>query len=83
MTTLLHSLAVGLGGLVAFVPAGALAEEASRTLPPASNAFQVFAWTAAVLLTAFSVAALGYLYERRRGLHWDFQGDASHANEHH
>lgn len=83
MTTLRRSLATGLGGLVAFVPAAALAEEASRTLPPASNAFQIFAWTAAVLVSLFSVAALGYLYERRRNLHWDFQGDASHANEHH
>ena len=83
MTGLRHTLAVGLGGLVAFIPAGAFAEEASRTLPPASNALQVFAWTAAVLITAFSVAALGYLYEQRRGLHWDFQADASHANEHH
>lgn len=83
MTTLRHSLAVGLGGLVAFIPAGALAEEASRTLPPAASATQVFSWTAAVLISVLAVAALGYLYERRRGLHWDFQVDASHANEHH
>ncbi len=83
MTTLRRALATGFGGLVAFIPAGALAEEASRTLPPASNAFQVFAWTAAVLVTMFAVAGLGYLYERRRGLHWDFQSDASHANDHH
>ena len=83
MTTFRRSLAVGLGGLMAFIPVGALAEEASRTLPPASNALQIFAWTAAVLVSVFSVAALGYLYERRRGLHWEFQADASHANEHH
>ena len=83
MTTLRRALSLGLGGVLALAPAAALAEDPSRALPPASDAFMVFAYTAAGLAGLMLVAALGWLYQQKRGLHWDFQGDASHGNDHH
>ena len=83
MTTLRRALSLGAGGLLALAPAAALAEDPSRSLPVASDAVMVFAYTAAALAGVMLVAALGWLYQQKRGLHWDFQGDASHGNDHH
>lgn len=88
MTTLRRVLSLGLrslvlGGLLALVPAMALAEDPSRALPVSADATMVFAYTAAAVGGVMLVAALGWLYQQKRGLHWDFQGDASHGNDHH
>jgi hypothetical protein len=83
MNTLRRALSLAMGGLLGLAPAVALAEEHSRALPVASDAFMVFATTLAGLAGLMLVAALGWLYQQKRGLHWDFQGDASHGNDHH
>lgn len=83
MTTMRRTLSLALGGLLALAPAAALAEGPSRALPVAPDAFMVFAYTLAGIAGMMLVAALGWLYQQKRGLHWDFQGDASHGNDHH
>lgn len=85
MTTLRRALSLWLGGMLALAlaPAAVLAEDPSRALPVAADATMVFAYTAAAVAGLMLVAALGWLYQQKRGLHWDFQGDASHGNDHH
>ncbi len=83
MKTVRRTLSLAMGGLLALAPAAALAEGPSRALPASPDAFMVFAYTLAGLAGLMLVAALGWLYQQKRGLHWDFQGDASHGNDHH
>ncbi|MFA7296612.1 MAG: hypothetical protein WC211_05415 [Dehalococcoidia bacterium] len=83
MKTVRRTLSLATGGLLALAPAAAMAEGASRALPAAPDAFVVFSCTLAGLAGLMLVAALGWLYQQKRGLHWDFQADASHANDHH
>jgi len=73
-----------LGGvLAALLPVAAFAEE-GRGLERPQDFGAVTLLTAAGVAAVLLVAALGYLYRRRRGLEWDFQrGDATESREHH
>lgn len=83
MTRLRRALALGAGSLLALIPVAALAQDdPSRALPVGADAMQVFAYTIAAVAAMMLVGALGWLYQQKRGLHWDFQADA-HANDSH
>lgn len=84
MLRLRRALALVLGSLLALVPVAALAQDdPSRALPVASDAVMVFAYTIGAIALLMLVGALGWLYQQKRGLHWDFQGDASHGHDAH
>lgn len=70
-----YGAAIGLaaGALAALLPSIAAADHPGRALDPPGD------WPTALLLTAIALAAglvltaVGYLYRRQRGLHWDYQ----------
>ena len=67
------AIGVVAGALAALLPSIAAADHPARALDPPGD------WPTALLLTAIALAAtmvlaaVGYLYRRQRGLHWDYQ----------
>jgi hypothetical protein len=61
------------GVALAAWPAVLAAAEGGRTLERPEDALPVALLTGAAVLGVFAVAAIGFLYRRRRGLDWEFQ----------
>jgi len=84
MRIVTRAAVVGLGGLLALLPAIASAQEDTRTLEPADDWGRVMLLTFAALLAVLLVATLGYLYRAKRNIVWDFQQPAEpHHDDHH
>ncbi|MBM4416357.1 MAG: LPXTG cell wall anchor domain-containing protein [Chloroflexi bacterium] len=58
-------------------------EEGGRTIERPEDALPVALLTAAGLLGLLLLAAIGFLYRRRRELDWDFQRPEPAHDEHH
>ena len=70
-----------LGAVLAALPAVVAAQE-GRALETSEDSTMVIMVTIGAILALFLVAALGWLYQRRLGLHWPFQ-DPDAPAEHH
>ncbi len=65
-------LAVGL--MAGLLPAVAAAQEGtSRVLSPPDDVWKAILGAALGVAIVFTLATLGQLYQRERGLHWPFQ----------
>ena len=72
---------LAVGAALAALP-GAVAAQEGRALEPGDDSMMVIAVTVGAILALFLVAALGWLYQQRRGLHWPFQ-DPDPGSDHH
>jgi hypothetical protein len=70
------------GIALAALPAIALAQEEGRALEASEDSMKVIAITLGAIATLFLFAAIGWMYQQRRALHWPFQ-DPDTPAEHH
>lgn len=83
MRILARASALGVGALLALLPAIASAEEGARALERGEDWNKVMILTFAALLGVMLVATLGYLYRMKRNIFWDFQQPAAPHDDHH
>jgi hypothetical protein len=69
------------GAAFALLPAVATAQE-GRALEPPGDSAMVILVTVGAIAALFVIAALGWLYQQRRGLHWPFQDPDPGADHH-
>jgi hypothetical protein len=69
------------GAALAGLPALVSAQE-GRALETGDDAVKVILVTVGAIAALFLVAALGWLYQQRRGLHWRFQDPDAPADHH-
>jgi len=64
---------IAAGVLVALLPSMAAADHPARALDPPGDMATALLLVGLALAATLVLAAIGYLYRRQRGLHWDYQ----------